>query len=140
MKILFFILFTLSSLTANPIMIDNISQTLDKIAYEASQKNQENLTIHYDPFYHDKKKTDLSKKIKSRLKETKQVDKKPLQLSMILNKKAFINGQWYKEKEKVARYLLEKVNQDSVILKKKNKIIILKLKMPNHLLLTKEVH
>jgi len=123
---------------ADSIMIEKINHTLEQIKYEASQKPTINLDIKYDPFYHDKKVL-TPQATKTIASKPKKASKKSLVLSMILNKKAFINGVWYKENQKVARYMLAKVNQDSVVLRRKNKNIVLKLKTSENLLVKKEV-
>lgn len=136
-KFLLLLLLSLG-LYADTIMIDKINKTLQQLAYETAHKPHIRLDIKYDPFYHDKKAPAITTETKAD-KKVYQKRKKSLVLSMILNKKAFINGVWYKEKQKVAQYMLDKVNQDSVVLKRKNKIIVLKLKTTDKLLLKKEV-
>ncbi len=138
MRTLLLLLFTIMIAHADTSMIEKINHTLDQIRLQESQKTTINLDIKYDPFYHDKKI--MTKKQHKQLAEkvTKK-RKKSLILSMILNKKAFINGVWYRENQKVARYVLSKVNQDSVVLKRKNKTIVLKLKTAENLLVKKEV-
>jgi len=57
---------------------------------------------------------------------------------MIFNKNAFINGKWYKENEKIADYRITRINQDIVVLKKKNKYTTLKLQQSDKILITTE--
>lgn len=137
-KLLILITLTIMIAKADSIMIEKINHTLEQIRYESNQKPKTNLNIKYDPFYHDKK-TITTKTKKSITSKPVKIEKKSLVLSMILNKKAFINGVWYGENQKVAQYMLYKVNQDSVVLKRKNKIIVLKLKTNTNLLVKKEV-
>ncbi len=138
MRTLLLLLFTIMIAHAETSMIEKINKTLDQIRYEASQKTTVNLNIKYDPFYHDKKKV-TKKQHSTPTPKVIKIGKKSLILSMILNKKAFINGVWYRANQKVARYVLSKVNQDSVVLRRKNKTIILKLKTAKNLLVKKEV-
>ena len=137
MRALLLFLSSIMIAKADPSMIEKINQTLDQIRYEASQRPSINLDIKYDPFYHDKKKTTTIKRTMS--SKAVKTGKKALILSMILNKKAFINGIWYQENQKVAQYVLSHVNQDSVVLKRKKKTIVLKLKTAKNLLVKKEV-
>ncbi len=137
-KLLLTLSLSIMIVKADSTMIDNINHTLEQIKYEASQKPTINLDIEYDPFYHDKKVL-TPRATKTIASKPKTVNKKSLVLSMILNKKAFINGVWYRENQKVAQYVLNKVNQDSVVLKRKKKTIVLKLKTTNYLSINKEV-
>ena len=127
----------LSSSQANTPLIDNINQTLNQLKIEAQQVSKP-LHLSYDPFYHD---THVKHKVPSKKgTPTKaKVSKKALTLSMILNQKAFINGRWYAQNEKVARYVLEEVNEDSVLLRQKHKHIVLKLETAKNLLVKTEV-
>lgn len=137
-KLLLLVTLTIMIANADPIMIEKINHTLEQIKYEANQKPRVNLDIKYDPFYHDTKIITTKAK-KSIISKPVKIEKKSLVLSMILNKKAFINGVWYNENQKVAQYMLDKVNQDSVVLKIKNKTIVLKLKTNDNLFVKKEV-
>ncbi len=138
MKTLLLLLFSIMIAQADTAIVEKINKTLEQIRYEASQKTTINLDIKYDPFYHDKKRV-VKKMQKNLTQKMTKTGKKPLLLSMILNKKAFINGVWYQKNQKVAHYVLDKVNQDSVVLKRKNKYIVLKLETAKNLLVKKEV-
>jgi hypothetical protein len=138
MKYLLFFILSPLLLFAEANMVEQINKTLNQIAYEAEHSPKIKLDIQYDPFYHDKRLKKRISQIKTK-KILQKKKKKGLVLSMILNKKAFINGIWYREKAKVAQYMLDKVNQDSVVLKRKNKIIVLKLQTSDNLLVKKEV-
>ncbi len=61
-----------------------------------------------------------------------------LELSMIFDKKAFINGKWVKENQKIADYVVTKISEDTVFLKKGRKIIKLSLSQNNGILIVKE--
>jgi len=122
---------------ADSIMIDKISQTLNQIHIDSNQKSSINMDIKYDPFYHDRAII-TTKPTKISPSNNKKNSNKSLSLAMILNKKAFINGTWYKKNQKVAQYMLDEVNQDSVVLKGKNKTVVLKLETTNNLLIKKE--
>ncbi len=137
-KLLLAILFIPFVLQANSVMIEKINKTLQQLRLETSQKPRTNLNIKYDPFYHDKK-TAMPHQEKAAPPSQKKRAVNGMVLSMILNKKAFINGAWYSKNQKVAQYVLTKVNEDSVVLKRKNKIIVLKLNTAHNLLIKKEV-
>ena len=137
-KLLLLLSLTIMITKADPIMIEKINHTLEQIKYEANQKPRVTLDIKYDPFYHDKKIVRTKNK-NSTLPKTRKIENQYLVLSMILNKKAFINGVWYRENQKVEQYMLDEVNQDSIVLKRKNKTIVLKLKTNDNLLVKKEV-
>ncbi len=138
-KLFILMMLSIMIVKADTIMIEKINHTLEQIKYEANQKPSVNLDIKYDPFYHDTKLSAPQVKKNNTLVKTTKRSKKPLVLSMILNKQAFINGVWYSKNQKVAQFMLDKVNQDSVVLKRKNKTIVLKLKTANNLLVKKEV-
>ncbi len=94
------------------------------------------LDIPYDPFHpHAPRKHAASHA--ARHKITPKRHPKPV-LSMILNKKAFINGKWVKENQKIADYIVSKISEDTVFLKRGRKIIALHLSKQDGILTTKE--
>ena len=137
MKHLLLIMIGALSMQANTIMIDNIKDTLEALEYEASHTSHTAPRIKYDPFYHDTPKK-VAKALTPKSSPIK-IRKKGLVLSMVLNKRAFINGKWYKKNDKVAQYVLNQVNQDSVVLKRKHKDIVLRLATNDNLLVKTEV-
>jgi len=139
MRIIIFLTFIISVLTADDNLIANINNTLQKVINE-NKKIIDDVKISYDPFNikkpeHVEKKVD--KDTSSNNKEIKTTPNKPI-LSMIFNKKAFINGSWYKVDDKFADYRIVKINQDIVVLRKKNKYTTLKLPTSDNILITKE--
>ncbi len=124
---------TLPLLASNPTR--EIAQKLSVLALEINQTPR-NLEIKYDPFHPS---------VPSRHKTTPKVSKKikhvqhsNLELSMIFNKKAFINGKWVKENQKIADYVVTKIDEDTVFLKKGRKIIKLSITKKDSILVAKE--
>jgi len=139
MRTIFILCLTLSFLNSDDKLASNISDTLKKIIQE-STKEIDNIKISYDPFNSNQPKvTEKQTKKPTTSQEIKQI-KNPsiLSLSMIFNKNAFINGKWYKENEKLADYKITKINQDIVVLKKKNKYTTLRLPSSDTILITKK--
>ena len=73
------------------------------------------------PFVRVEKKDDNTTElvVATKRKETKE---KPLELHGILGKRAFINGKWYKEKDKVRGFELVYVGKNGVVLKNDKRI------------------
>ncbi len=135
-QISLFIIFT-SILSANTFDIKKIDQKLSALAKQVMETKDKNIRVSYDPFHPQSTKTDSFSPIKKPKIHFIKNSNKP-KLSMILNKKAFINGKWYKENEKISDFLIYKINQDTVFLKKRNKIIKLTLSKTKSMLVTKE--
>ena len=133
------ILLTLSYLKADNDIIASINKTLQKVITESKNKTVTDVEISYDPFHAKIEKPVVHKKNKTSVSKTQpQKQSLKLTLSMIFNKKAFINGQWYKVNDKFADYRVTKINQDIVVLRKKNKYTTLKLSVSDSILVTKE--
>ena len=137
MKHYLIIMIVALQMQANTTMIDNINKTLKALEYETTHTSHALPRIKYDPFYHDKPKH-VAKKVSTK-SGTIMIKKKGLILSMVFNKRAFINGKWYKENDKVAQYVLSQVSQDSVVLRQKHKNIVLNLAKNDNLLVKTEV-
>jgi len=121
-------------------LIANIDKTLQKVIIKTQNKSIKNIKVSYDPFNINKTKTTQIKATKQKNKSnptSKKLHSKPI-VSMIFNKKAFINGRWYKENSKFADYVVTKINQNIVVLRKNNKYITLKLPSADKILITKE--
>jgi len=120
----------------------SIAKTLQQIEIESKLSGKGMLNIAYDPFFGNKKIAKASSKSTKKRVQKKRIAKKrrkSLVLSMILNNKAFINGKWYGKNQKVEHYMLKKIDQDSVVLVRKNKTIKLRLYTVKNLLHKKEV-
>jgi len=121
-------------------LVANIDKTLQKVITQSQNRVIEDIKVSYDPFNPNKSKQIKAKYIKSNntiKSKTKKKSSKPV-VSMIFNKKAFINGKWYKENSKFADYVITKVDQNIVVLRKKNKYTTLKLPSADKILITKE--
>jgi hypothetical protein len=107
-------------LTASP-----INKTIDELL----NNEEERLEIpQYDPFR--RAKPLLVKKLSKR----PVYKPAPVTLIAVLNDKAFINGKWYKNGDLLSEGKLIKITDESVYLKKGNKIKILRLKKEKSLL------
>ncbi len=137
MKIFIFLTLFITVLISDAKLVSNIDKTLQKVMNESRAKTVESIKVDYDPFNPISKKQEIVKKSKPVKKKHKSQAKKPL-LSMIFNKKAFINGKWYKQNDKYADYVITKIDKDIVVLKKKDRYTTLKLPTSNQILITKK--
>ena len=130
-KIYFYLIFFAMSLFA--IEIEGIIKSIDKInsSVKIPKKVQYDL---YDPFSSAKPilntKNDLNNNIVS--------VKKPLILQTILNNRAFIDGKWYNEGDKVRHYYIKSINSDSLVLSQGKKIKTIRLTKIKNILNMKE--
>ncbi len=124
-------------LMANTQIVKEIDTALNRLQLESAKKISEKVHIKYDPFHTPTPRTVVKKADKKGHITPKSRARRPV-LTMILNKSAFIDGRWIKEKERIADYRVMRINKDSVVLKRKNKIITLKLPIDRQLLVTKE--
>lgn len=140
MRAILLLSLALSFLLSNDKLIASIDKTLQKVIHESRSKEVSDIKISYDPFNTNKPKPINTQIEKSTNSEQLKMQKQPLKpaLSMIFNKKAFINGTWYKENEKLADYRVIRINQDIVVLKKNNKYTTLKLPLSDKILITTE--
>jgi hypothetical protein len=119
-------------------LVANIDKTLQKVITQSQKKITQNIKISYDPFNTNNiKQTKHTKSHNIAKSVTNNSSSKPV-VSMIFNKKAFINGKWYKENSKFADYVITKINQNIVVLRKKNKYLTLRLPSAKNILITKE--
>ncbi len=110
-----------SSLWSSP-----IHKTIDELL--ENEKEQVLDVPMYDPF----KRAKPLLKQKNRSKSVYR--RSPLQLTAVLNDKAFINGRWYNRGELTAEGKLVRINPMSVYVKEGTKIKILPLKKSKNLL------
>lgn len=117
---------------------EEIAQKLSMLQQVLTTDRQNSRTITYDPFYPSKKQSSsfVSHRDKHHKKRHKTVFRP--NVTMILNKKAFINGKWYKEKSKIADYVIYKISEDTVFFRKRNKIVTIKLSPSIGILTAKE--
>ena len=115
-----------------------IAQKLSMLQQVLANERENVQTITYDPFYPSKNPSNsfISHKYKNYKSRRKTVFRP--NVTMILNKKAFINGKWYKEKNKIADYVIYKISEDTVFFRKRNKIVTIKLSPSIGILTTKE--
>ncbi len=123
------------------LLSDDNSQTEQiarKLAMLESQMHHPATTLHvtYDPFHphHTAKRTKIPHIATHKLRKHHL----SAELSMIFNKKAFINGKWIKENQKIADYVVTRISEDTVFLRKGRKIIKLSLSKDDGILITKE--
>ncbi len=137
MKIFILFSLTLSYLFCDAKLIANIDKTFQEVINQSRAKKVDDIKVDYDPFsVKVSKPTTKNAKINDKTEtEPKNSSKKPI-LSMVLNKKAFIDGKWYKEGEKFADYLIREINQDIVILEKNSRYTTLKLPLSDTILIT----
>ncbi len=136
MRVIYFLILTASFLSANGLDIKEIDQKLNTLAKRVTKIKDTDIKVSYDPFHPISKKTAVLKSVKKqKIHYTKNHRPK---LTMILNEKAFIDGKWYKENDKISDFQIYKINQDTVFLKKRNKIIKLTLSKTESMLVTKE--
>ncbi len=111
----------ISSLWSSP-----IHKTIDELL--ENEKEQSLSVPGYDPFKR-------AKPLLIRKNSGKTVYRPlPLQLTAVMNNKAFINGRWYKKGQLTSEGKLVKINSTSVYLKQGKKIKILPMKKSKNLL------
>ncbi len=137
MKIFILLTLFITILISDAKLVSNIEKTLQKVMDESRAKTAESIKVDYDPFNSISKKQEIVKKSKTVKPKQKIEAKNPL-LSMIFNKKAFINGEWYKQNDKYADYVVTKIDKDTVVLKKKDRYTTLKLPISNQIIITKK--
>lgn len=133
MRVLLIAILALPLFAQNP--TEEIARKLTLLEREIAQ-HPTALEIPYDPF-HPRAKTvphaAAHHTVRKRIKRGVS-----LEVTMILNKKAFINGRWVKENQKIADYVVKRIDQDTVFLKRGRKIIKLSLSKGDSLLIAKE--
>ena len=112
-KILIFI-FLWSSTTYADLSVTQIRNMVKKIHEKRVGISLSKLETTKEPFIKLLKKSKVDK-----YKKPKEVK---LELSAILNDKAFINGSWISVDESVEGYVLQYIGAKGVVLRKKNKI------------------
>lgn len=140
------LIFILSLLVSNMLMSNELSWVDEQIqAIKPPRKGMKHSDISsiVDPFIflskNKDKKTSEPKKISTSQKQgvsiasTKPVVKtkilhKALSLGIILNNSAMIDGKWYKVGDFISGYRVAKVNKVSVVLKNKDKKLLLSIK------------
>jgi len=133
MRLLLIAILTLPLFAQN--LTEEISQKLTLLEREIAQ-HPTALEIPYDPFHPRAKTVPHATAHHTTRKRIKQGFLP--EVTMILNKKAFINGKWVKENQKIADYVVKKIDQDTVFLKKGRKVIKLSLSKRDSLLIAKE--
>ncbi len=95
------------------------------------ENNFTEIKVKYDPFCKIEK---IIKLKKNKIIFQKRVKKHYLFLLAVLNKRAFVNHKWYKDGDIVYGYKIIHIYNNRVVLKKRNKIMILKIKHRNKIL------
>lgn len=90
--------------------------------------------IPYDPFY--KAEKILKKSPKQRAQRQSRTH---IRLLAIYNDTAFINGKFYKKNDNIGTYKIVKIFKKGVVLKKSNRIKVLRLVQSTDYVKTKEV-
>jgi hypothetical protein len=129
------------SLFAQNEFFNDIAKKIAMIENGTQKMDQKSINITYDPFVVKSKIVKKEEMPQDNSKNSKKIVKKmpkKLLLSMIFNKKAFISGKWYKEKERLNDYMISKINSNNVILRKKSKTIMLKLSSSRNVLMVKD--
>jgi hypothetical protein len=134
MKVLYIILIFLPLTTLSANDLTWVDQQIEAI--KPSREGISNMEISKikDPFIflvkddEDVKGKKSAKKTTSQHRYIKTRHNRKLYLKAILNKSALINGRWYKEGSSVYGYKLTIINLNTVILKRKNKKILLSTK------------
>ncbi len=124
MKTILLLTSVISLLICDDKLVSSIEKTLQEVINQSKNKKISDIKIDYDPF--STTKVIKVKNSEKKNKIIKDIPKKPI-LSMIFNKNAFINGKWYKVNDKFADYVIKKIYQDIVVLKKNNRYMRLKL-------------
>lgn len=128
-----------STLNANDDLVSSIDQTLQKVINISNNKAHKAVKVDYDPF---KEAVVTTPKIEETVEESTPEIATPtvkkLELSMIFNQKALIDGVWYKENEKISDYRIKKIDKDIVTLSKNNKNTILRLPSSKQVLVVSE--
>ncbi len=117
----------------------SLNEIQTKLEILKSRKKYEfkDINVTYDPFFKAEKIISLKKKISRVTIKPKKV--RPILLT-ILNHKAFIDSQWYKEGEKLHGFKIVKIYSNKVVLQKRKKIVILNLEQKRKILNIAEKH
>ncbi len=118
------------SLYLQAISLAQIKTKIEKLR-KIKENNFTEIKVKYDPFCKIEK---IIKFKKNRTIFQKTAKKNYLFLLAVLNKRAFINHKWYKNGDIINRYKIIHIYDNHVVLKKGNKIMILKIKHRNKIL------
>ena len=92
---------------------NELSDKLDSLIKNKTEKKV--VVLKYNPFYKPViKEEEIGNKKKALHVRTKKSD--DFNLVAIINKKAFINGKWYKEGERIGKFKIKLIKKDSVVL------------------------
>ncbi len=130
---------SLISQTTNTSWVD---QKIEEIKPQRKGLNTSSLATMKSPFIIVKKKVDPStlssnKVVTSTSEATKllptkkDMSKEPLTLQIVLNTSALINGSWLKENDSIRGYKLTQIQNNHVVLERKNKKIKLFITQKN---------
>jgi len=111
----------------------NLSQRLENLIQDKKIKTV--TILKYDPFFekHEKKQFKKHDLIIRGVRK-----KRILRLVAVLGKRAFINGMWFSKGDKISGYKIKKVFQNRVILRKQNKIKVLRFEKNKNILNVRE--
>ena len=100
-------------------------QSKIEILKNSKKYDFKDINVSYDPFFKAEKIISLKKKVqKNSLKKPKKVR---FVFLTVLNHKAFINGSWYSQGEKLHGFKILKIYSNKVILQKRKKKVVLKI-------------
>lgn len=97
-----------------------LSQDIEDILQKLiNYKNtSSSFTVGYSPF----KKTILKDETSAKQNEIIIDKEEGMSLKAIFNKRAFISGAWYEEGDKCFGYTIEKISDNSIVVKKGNEV------------------
>ena len=107
----------------------NLSERLDRLIRDKQVKTV--ISLKYNPFFTKKEEKKLKKKEIITKKNTK-IQK--LKLITIFNGKAFVNDRWLGINDKIDGYIVERILNNGVILKKKNRKLTLRFEKTKEIL------
>lgn len=128
MKILLLFLLLFSS-----VFSDNLGKRLENLIH--NQKVKKITILKYDPFF---TKQEIKKIYKQNHVVYRKTKKNILRLVSILGNKAFVNHRWLGVHDVINGYKVDKILQNSVLLHKKNKTIVLRFKKSKEILKVRE--
>jgi len=131
MKIITYLMILTLSLSA--IDITDIIESIEKMNTSAKIPK----TIEYDLYDPFSGTNPILNDEKNKIKKTNNIVE-AITLQTILNNRAFIDGKWYNEGDKVREFKIETINSDSVVLVQNSKKTTLRFKMIESILEMKE--
>ncbi len=115
-------LYLVLSLLLSTAFCNELSDKLDSLIKNKTEKKV--VVLKYNPFYKPAiKKKKIENEKKALHVRTKKSDN--FNLVAIINKKAFINGKWYKEGDRIGKFKIKLIKKDGVVLLGNRKNLLL---------------